>query len=207
MTIDYVGVADHHAQAALAQGHGEALSGTAVSRSYMSTQHLYASWYAAMAADDEETRLLDGLRSISMRHRGAVLSSVVEAVAFVEAAINEVFQDAADDRLTYIAGLDPTCRRAMAATWNATAQGNLETLKKYDLALELASHVPFDQGASPYQDVKVLVRLRNYAIHYKPHDHRLDSPDSMVAALSGRFRPNAAAQALRAKSPSNLPLY
>ncbi|MCU1656871.1 MAG: hypothetical protein JWO57_1527, partial [Pseudonocardiales bacterium] len=71
-------------------------------RSYLSTQHLYAARYAAEAAQAvEQEDHADPVASF-IRHRGHVMSAVTESIAFLEAAINEIFQDAADGDHSYV---------------------------------------------------------------------------------------------------------
>jgi hypothetical protein len=68
---------------------------TIAMRTYFSTYHL---WSALRAAD--RTRHIEnghsGRASFDFEHRAAVISAVVGAVAFLEAAVNECFKDASD---------------------------------------------------------------------------------------------------------------
>ncbi len=41
-------------------------------------------------------------------------------------------------------------------------------LDKYEIALELNGMDPISNSSNPYQDVKLLVDLRNSLIHYEP---------------------------------------
>jgi hypothetical protein len=161
-----------------------------VMRGYLSTHHLYAARYCAEAAQEREAELVGGESVFDLRHRGFILGAVTESVAFLEGAINEVFQDAADTHHSYIGVLEEPCLSLMAALWRATGEGYLEILDKYDLALQFAGQLPFDKGSAPYQDARVLLRLRNYLVHYKPHDVALDSVHSLGEALRGKFPSN-----------------
>jgi hypothetical protein len=125
-----------------------------------------------------------------MRHQRFVLEAIIESVAFLEAAINEIFQDSGDAHSSYIEGLSEPCRKAMAAVWTATGEGFIETLDKYDLALRLAGHKPFDRASAPYQNVRILIRLRNHLIHYKPQYVSADTPHKLGKALNGKFPAN-----------------
>jgi hypothetical protein len=159
-------------------------------RNYFSTYHLYAARYSAEAAQEREKSLTGRQPVFDVRHRGLVLGAVTESVAFLEATINEVFQDAADGHQSYVGGLGEACLGLMAALWSATEQGRLEILDKYDLALQFAGQQAFDRGSAPYQDARIVIRLRNYFLHYKPHDVAVDTDHSIGAALKGKFLPN-----------------
>jgi hypothetical protein len=72
----------------------------------------------------------------SLEHRGYVLSSIIASVAFLEAMINELFQDAADghapEPFGYITPLSEECRRTMAEVWAITRGGRVPALEKFD---------------------------------------------------------------------------
>jgi len=159
-------------------------------RNYFSTHHLYAARYSAEAAQEREYTLVGGQPIFDLRHRGLVVGAITESVAFLEAAINEVFKDAADKHRTYVGALGEPCLELMAAVWSATNEGYLETLDKYDLALRLAGQQAFDKGSAPYQDVRILIRLRNYLIHYKPHDVATDTTHRIGETLREKFTSN-----------------
>jgi hypothetical protein len=64
-------------------------------RSYQSVQHLWAAeHFVRLAAECEAAHV--GEPRFSIRHRSYALGAVGEAVAFLEAFINELFQDAKD---------------------------------------------------------------------------------------------------------------
>ncbi|NAS22482.1 hypothetical protein GT755_12395 [Herbidospora sp. NEAU-GS84] len=50
----------------------------------------------------------------------------------------------------------------------------LKPLAKYQLALELAGHDPFESGREPYRRADILIKLRNWLVHYKPNSQPLD---------------------------------
>ena len=70
-----------------------------------------------------------------MRHRAYVLSAVGEAVAFLEAFVNELYQDAADGTAGAADGLSPDMVRLMAEHWRGTNSGkSIGAIEKYDMA-------------------------------------------------------------------------
>ena len=160
-----------------------------VMRGYMSTQHLYAARYAAEEVESLEA-LHTGEPRFNIRHRGFVLSAVSESVMFLEAAINEIFQDAADGHHVRLSQLGEGPLKLMAALWEATDKGHMKTLMKYQSALRFCDHEPFPAGSSPYQDVKRLVDLRNYLVHYRPENLADDLQPKISSALKGRFDNN-----------------
>lgn len=157
-------------------------------RSYLSTHHLYAAYFAAEQARHEEES--DGVRSLSrLKHRGCVMSAVTESVCFLEAAINEVLGDNADGTLRCQILLGEESADLLRAIWR-NGGDRLGILEKYNLVVEALGRGAFLKGARPYQDVHALIRLRNYLVHYKPHDNTPDSPHAFEKLLRGRFSDN-----------------
>ena len=81
-----------------------------------------------------------------------------EAVAFLEAFVNELFQDAADatkadpvpGTAVRLRGLSDDLVRLMAAYWNSTDEGErVRTLDKYDAARLFAGCPRQDRGRLP----------------------------------------------------------
>jgi hypothetical protein len=70
-------------------------------------------------------------------------------------------------------------------------------LEKFQLALALAGKDLFDRGKRPYQEVALLVRLRNALVHYVPEWVTYVSPETealenqgIKESLSGKFELN-----------------
>jgi hypothetical protein len=111
-------------------------------RGYLSTQHLWsAEHFTRLAAELEAAHT--GEARFSIRHRSYVLGALGEAVAFLEAFVNELFQDAADatkadpvpGTAVRLRGLSDDLVQLMAAYWNSTDEGErVRTLGKYDAA-------------------------------------------------------------------------
>ena len=86
------------------------------------------------------------------------IAAVLTSVAALEAYANELFVDHAE--------VFPQLRLdIMAKLWELYEQKPI--LEKYDFALLLRQGNAFDRGASPYQDIAALIRLRNALTHYK----------------------------------------
>jgi hypothetical protein len=165
-------------------------------RGYFSTQHLWsAEHYTGLAAELEAGHT--GEARFSIRHRSYVLSAVGEAVAFLEAFINELFQDAADatepkpvpGAHVGLRGLSDDVVQLMAAYWNSTDEGErVRTLDKYDTARLFAGCQRQDRGRLADQDVPRVIALRNWSVHYRPQSYSHDEPDLRAKVEDARVR-------------------
>jgi hypothetical protein len=111
-----------------------------------------------LAADIENSH--HGRPKFDIKHRTYVTNAILSAVSFLEAAINELFQDAFDRRPNYIGGLTEELRAILADYWEMTELSTrpaISLLDKYQLALRFAGQEPLDKGRRPYQDVDLLV--------------------------------------------------
>lgn len=134
-------------------------------------------------------------------HSAAVISTIWFSCAFMEAAINELFETAATDPFEYFSELDEPGKlslsdaRILSVSWKRGKGEQLRVLDKYLLALDLLEKPSLDTGASPFQDAAVLVEFRNALTHYKPVWRSSDDPYHLKPASSfrGRFElhPNA----------------
>jgi hypothetical protein len=164
-----------------------------VIRNYLSTQHLYAARYAAEDAHAVEAAW-KGPTVFDIRHRGYVLTAVIESVAFLEALINELYQDSADGQPSHIGALSPECIRLMAEMWRSTNRARFEMFEKFDLALVFTGQARLNRASAPYHDTALLVRLRNYLVHYKPEGVSVDLPHKLGEALARKFHGSALMQ-------------
>jgi len=162
-------------------------------RSYYSTHFLAAAQDVANRADTTEQRLRDsGESRFSIELRGYVLSAVIHSTAFMEATIGEALQDAYDDHYTpKIDKVDATTLDNWKALWTALDGGSSGSALPYFRAAMLAAGLPApDEGTQPWQDAKLLVRLRNHLIHYRPETAFADDPQRLVVNLSNRLQPS-----------------
>jgi len=95
------------------------------------------------------------------------------SVAFLEATVNEVFEDATDDRHVgqRVERLEPRVRAMLASFWESVGNGRYSLLGKYQMALLLSGAGQFDKGAQPYQDAQLLIDFRNGLVHFRPDWH------------------------------------
>jgi len=162
-------------------------------RDYYSTHLLFAAHYAAWEAEQREELLSSDRPRFDPRHRAFVLSAVTSSVAFLEAAINEVLQDAADGHLTEkIANVPAQVRSSWSAFWLGLDAGRRgEVLEKYQSALHLANSQQFPEGAEPYQSARLLIRTRNLLLHFKPETKWSDEdPGNLVQGLGTKVPRN-----------------
>lgn len=86
-------------------------------------------------------------------------ATVFASVAALESYANELFID-------HEKVFPELKSEVMAKLWELYEQK--PPLEKFDLALLLKSQGSFDRGATPYQDVAALAKLRNGLVHFKP---------------------------------------
>jgi len=165
---------------------------TFLHRGYFSRVHLRAiEHFSKLAGEIEDSH--SGQPHFYIEHRMYVINSLLSASAFLEAAINEVYQDAYDKHITYLESLDPKVIATLADFWEMTEQDNkriLSTLDKYQLALRFVGKEPFRKGENPYKDASIVIKLRNFLTHYKPKSLGGDQIHSLEKYLKGKFPEN-----------------
>lgn len=129
-----------------------------------------------------------------MNMRSFVLACLTSSWAFLEAHINELF----DDAHTYLGepghealrGLQLEVQRRLADLWPAIKMR--PTLDKYQKALRLAGVEPLPRESEPGQSADLLRRVRNHYLHYQPDSVRdgvAEGDDKRLTnALRGRIR-------------------
>lgn len=138
-----------------------------------------AEHHAALARQIEESRP-DGRKYPWIEHRAYVISSVIASASFLEAVINELFQDVADrgagllrsgDQLGVVTEPMPgDIQVRMRAYWAETQGGRrVAALAKYQRLLEIAGCEPLDPKV--VDDAGLLLDVRNEPVHYRPRDH------------------------------------
>ena len=171
------------------------------SRVYFSIQHIQsAALFARHAYGIEQN--YNGVFSdkLFFQYRAYVTGSILSSVFFLEAAINELFADTVETNSEIVKKLNPATTQLMAAMWKLEVPriANFKILQKYQIALTLAQKPIFEPGAPLYQDVNLLVKLRNDLVHFKPEWIKLPSSDDFgpddihryEKMLCGKFSPN-----------------
>lgn len=127
--------------------------------------------------------------------KGFVLSAVTAAAAFLEAHINEWFDDAhtylGDPASKLLGGLREETQQEMAKLWPDIKRKG--TFDKYDRALALDHATALERGSEPAQSALLLGRIRNHYLHYQPDSVRdgvAEGADrSLSKQLKGRIAP------------------
>ncbi len=139
------------------------------SRTYFSIQHIRSaallSRLSAKIEGDYSGKFSDELYA---EHITYVMNTIFSAVAFLETTINELFQDAAENEDAHIKPLNSDIKETMANIWKCGLLERTPILEKFQIALMRAKKQQFDKGSAPYQDVYLLIQLRNALLHYKP---------------------------------------
>lgn len=171
------------------------------SRTYFFIQHIQsAALFARNAYSIEES--YNGIHSDELfsQHRAYVTGSILSSAFFLEAAINELFSDTVESNSEVIKNLNSTTVQLMAEMWRlgVPRTANFNILQKYQIALTLAQKPLFEPGAPPYQDINLIVKLRNDLVHFEPESSKHPSSDDFgpddihryEKMLSGKFSDN-----------------
>jgi hypothetical protein len=162
------------------------------SRHYVAGQHLWSARHHARLCTKLEAEHM-GKTPFDIQHRAYAVNAVLSAVVFLEALVNETFQDAADGHASRIAPLDDRCIALMGEFWNASEAGGryVGILDKYQMALLFADRPRLDPGAAPYQDARLLIGIRNRLVHFRPAFKSAGEESKEEAQLKGKFEQNA----------------
>lgn len=115
-------------------------------RLYFSSYLLWTAQHEAELARQIQGGHL-GRSRFSIEHRAHMLSSIVASAGFLEAMVNELYQDAVDGHGAdaCVTSLRAGCRQAMVDFWQSTAFGrSVETIEKYERLLEFAGAAMLD---------------------------------------------------------------
>jgi len=135
---------------------------------------------------------------------GLVVSSVISCVSFLEGVINEFIDDVSGVKVPSHAetqeklekaGFDSDFQDLLSSleSEDIIVWRHMSTLDKYQAILAISDEERFDKGAMPYQDAKLLTRLRNYFVHYKPELYEYNQEEAqhrLGTALEGKYQEN-----------------
>jgi hypothetical protein len=105
---------------------------------------------------------------VLLRHETFILNSVLSSVAFLESTINELYADAADEAYFYADENHEALLKRISGKW--TNEKNFDrapVLTKYQKILTFAEKSPFDENDQAFANIRELVEIRNYLMHYK----------------------------------------
>lgn len=97
---------------------------------------------------------------------------ITTAGCYLECRINEFWLTALNDGM-----ISPRLTESQKTRFKKIASSSdwrmKKTLEKYQIALDTLGVPVFDKGASPYQDAKTLMSLRNEIVHHVPYETEL----------------------------------
>jgi hypothetical protein len=103
-----------------------------------------------------------------LRHEVFILNSLLSSVAFLESTINELYADAADDAYFYSDEKKEALLRTIREAWeNQRNFDRAPLLTRYQKILIIAKKPLFDENNPGFSDVRHLVEIRNYLMHYR----------------------------------------
>jgi len=101
-------------------------------------------------------------------HEAFILNSVLSSVAFLESTVNELHSDAADSAYLSRDKNDEDLLKKIGQRWNNEKNfDRAPVLTKYQKILSLADKQPFTETDPAYVNVKNLVEIRNFLMHYR----------------------------------------
>jgi hypothetical protein len=163
------------------------------SRHYLAPAHLWMALHNARRAEELETELV-GKAHFNIEHQTCVIATILGATAFLEALVNELFEDAVEWAISGSKSrLQPLTDQELssaASYWKSGGEGD-RVIDKYQEALKVTSQPKINMGQRPGQDLKLLVDTRNKLVHFKPRWHDPQVQDSMQRAVGSKFSPNA----------------
>ncbi|MEZ2235956.1 hypothetical protein [Microcoleus sp.] len=132
----------------------------------LSFSHIKAAAHFAKLSYKKEDEYDDSQPSSELRdeHRSYVIGSIITAVCYLEATINELFTNV--EYISHSNGWSSDVAQKMKETWREEKDSRL--IEKYEKALCIVKSESFNRGAEPYQSAASLIYLRNALIHYKP---------------------------------------
>lgn len=132
-------------------------------RSAFAVQHLMAAArFSRQCGEVERVNMGQPLGAFYDEQIACVSATVMLCVASLESNINEHLADSDAVMPT----IDPTARLQLCAL-----VADRSILEKYERVLAISGLPPFDRGARPYQDVDVLIDIRNELVHFHPEWH------------------------------------
>ena len=103
-----------------------------------------------------------------LRHEVFILNSLLSSVAFLESTINELYADTADDACFFGDEKKEALLRTIREKWNNPKNFDRAPLiTRYQKILGITKNPLFDENDPVFSDIRHLVEIRNYLMHYK----------------------------------------
>lgn len=168
--------------------------GRTYSRVDLSHYHLYSAFFFTQHAERiEETASQLANSEIVYRYRSFVMGAVLSSVAFIEAKIAELRSDAEDGGGLSATGLTAVQRKAVATALDALPL-SVRTLDRYQATLGALGKALFKADQPPYRLVSLVIKLRNYLVHFagewlvEPDDESGPLPQSDLPLIERRLK-------------------
>ena len=157
-------------------------------RTYFSSRHFWGAKHFAQLAREIEEKHTGDKPNFNIELHAYATNAVLSAVAFLEAAINEIYDDVADEHPGNVDQLSPETKRLLAGLWERIERWSI--IEKYQAALLCSGVEPFGKGQPPYQDAKLLIDLRNQLVHARAKTLTTGDEDNLSKRLKTRFKPS-----------------
>jgi hypothetical protein len=105
---------------------------------------------------------------VLLRHEVFILNSVLSSVTFLESAISELYADAADGAYLFADEKNEALLKLISEKWKNTRNfDRAPVLARYQKILSIAGLPVFEEGDQAFANVRNLIEIRNYLMHYK----------------------------------------
>lgn len=144
-------------------------------KSNFSNTHIQSAVTFSRMAFEIERKYKDSYTSAPVPQRiqyeACVLGAILCSVGYLEANINEFFSNINDydyRKEKYI--MKPKIRTLISRMWElgVPKTARYSVLEKYQIALTLCDKELTEKGKPPFQDIQLLIQLRNALTHYEP---------------------------------------
>lgn len=165
------------------------------SRDRLSRHHIISAHHFAESAEDIESHGGDVPADEKWRYRAYVTASVLSAVAYLSASINELYLEV---RKLSESG-EPHVRRELDLLIEAWPRiSRVQVLQRYQLALSVADADQYNPQRMPYLDAENLIKLRDALLSYDPEwDDERGKHHTLEARLQKKFPPSPLVSARR----------
>ena len=165
------------------------------SRDRLSRHHIISAHHFAESAEDIEAHGGDVPPDEKWRYRAYVTASVLSAVAYMSASINELYLEV---RKLSQSG-EPHVRRELDLLIEAWPRiSRVQVLQRYQLALAVADADQYNPGRAPYLDADNLIKLRDALLSYDTEwDDERGKHHTLEARLQKKFPPSPLVSARR----------
>lgn len=119
-------------------------------------------------------------------HQAFFYGAIFNIVSYLEAYINELYVDISEGNFQNL-NIEDDSLIQIRDLWklNIPRTASFKTIDKYQIMLSICKKQKINTSTRPYQDVEILIKLRNSLIHYEPE--YIESKFKNPAAQLHRF--------------------